>query len=267
MRAFWLLFCVIFSSSLVGEEEKKICLNMIVKNESRVIQRCLSSVKGIIDYWVIVDTGSTDGTQKIIQEFMKDIPGKLYERPWVNFGHNREEALQLAKNKGDYILFIDADEVLMGVDKIDKKALKGDGYLVAIQIPGPGDASIQRPLLISNRLDWHWKGVLHERLSATEASCLDFLRQAAISARSSDGARSQDPQKYLKDAKTLETALEKEPSNEQYVYYLAQSYYNAGRYDLALKYYQQRAGSRGVLGKILHRSASRKTRHACFCFY
>src|SRR5580704_1601575 len=58
---------------------KTICLNMIVKNESRVIQRCLDSVKHIIDYWVIVDTGSTDGTQNVIKDFMKDIPGDLYE--------------------------------------------------------------------------------------------------------------------------------------------------------------------------------------------
>ena len=46
--------------------KKTVCLNMIVRNESSVIQRCLDSVKGFIDYWVIVDTGSIDGTQKIV---------------------------------------------------------------------------------------------------------------------------------------------------------------------------------------------------------
>ena len=40
-----------------------ICLNMIVRNEAPVIRRCLDSVMPIIDSWVIVDTGSTDGTQ------------------------------------------------------------------------------------------------------------------------------------------------------------------------------------------------------------
>ena len=78
---------------------------MIVKNESPVIEKCLASVKGMIDYWVIVDTGSTDGTQQIIKNFMKDVPGKLYERPWVNFAHNRNEALDLARNKTDYAYF------------------------------------------------------------------------------------------------------------------------------------------------------------------
>jgi len=93
--------------------KKTICLNMIVKDENHVITRCLESVKSLIDYWVIVDTGSQDGTQDTIKNFLKDIPGELYERPWVNFGHNRNEALALAQDKSDYILFIDADDQLV----------------------------------------------------------------------------------------------------------------------------------------------------------
>src|SRR5271157_3544084 len=90
----------------------KICLNMIVKNESKVIARCLESVKGLIDTWVIVDTGSTDSTKEVIAECLKGIPGELYERPWVDFAANRNEAMQLSKGKAYYLLFIDADEQL-----------------------------------------------------------------------------------------------------------------------------------------------------------
>src|ERR1700722_17972902 len=95
-----LLFLPILSHAKERPFEEKICLNMIVKNESKVIQRCLDSVKPHIDYWVIVDTGSTDGTQEIIKKHMKGIPGKLYERPWKNFGESRSEAFDLAKGKG-----------------------------------------------------------------------------------------------------------------------------------------------------------------------
>jgi glycosyltransferase involved in cell wall biosynthesis len=70
----------------------------------------LESVKSIIGYLVIADTGSTDGTQNIIKELLRDIPGELYERPRVDFSHNRNEALHYALGKSDYLVFIDADD-------------------------------------------------------------------------------------------------------------------------------------------------------------
>ena len=78
-----------------------VCLSMIVKNETHIIKECFDSVYKFIDYWVIVDTGSTDGTQELIKNYFaeKGIPGELIERPWVSFGHNRSEALGLVMEK------------------------------------------------------------------------------------------------------------------------------------------------------------------------
>lgn len=78
---------------------------MIVKDEKNVIKRCLASVRDLIDYWVIVDTGSMDGTQEIIRDFLREIPGELHERPWVNFEHNRNGALELARHRADYLFY------------------------------------------------------------------------------------------------------------------------------------------------------------------
>lgn len=98
----------------MNSEPKTVCWNAIVKNESAIIERCMESMIKEIDYWVVVDTGSTDGTQDIIRNFMEKhgVPGELIERPWKNFSHNRSEALELAENKADYILFCDADMAL-----------------------------------------------------------------------------------------------------------------------------------------------------------
>ena len=216
-----------------------ICLNMIVKNESHVIERCLASVKDLIDYWVIVDTGSTDGTQAIIEEFMEGVPGQLHERPWVNFAHNRNEALFYAQGKGDYLLMIDADEELVFLGKPHFPYLVKDAYHVVVRQSDTG-VDYKRYLLVNNHLDWKWKGVVHESLESEAARTLGFLSDV-INFSYTTGDRSSDPDKYLKDAKLLEKALEEDPDNSRYVYYLAQSYFNVPDYPLALKYYQKRA--------------------------
>ena len=152
-------FAIFLFLSILCEAKETLCLNMIVKNESEVITRCLDSVKSIIDYWVIVDTGSTDGTQEIIKEHFKEIPGELYERPWRNFGDNRSEALELAKGKGDYLLFMDADDVLEFEPDFHLPELTQELYYMSRGTEGFVYLS---PQLVKGCLPWKWIGVMHE---------------------------------------------------------------------------------------------------------
>ena len=216
---------------------------MIVKDERPVIERSLHSVKKFIDYWVIVDTGSKDGTQEAIKAYLKDIPGELYERPWVNFAHNRNEALSLAKDKGDYILLIDADEVLEG--DFDPSSLVKSVYLSPITVPASFNMKSSRVLLAQTKIDWKWVGVIHEKLVCSQEIEADTMSTTLIRADFTDGHRSQDPQKYLRDAEGLERALVTEPLNADYMYYLGQSYFNCELYDKALSAYSRRAHMQG----------------------
>ena len=145
---------------------KTVCLNMIVKDEHQVILRCLASVKTFIDYWVIVDTGSTDGTQELIRNFMKDIPGELFERPWVNFAHNRNEALILAQGKDDYLLIIDADEKIVEIEPLNKSEWDKDCYLLEAQ--NTDGTAFYRPNFIRNNSTWRWTDVIHEYLISSK---------------------------------------------------------------------------------------------------
>jgi tetratricopeptide (TPR) repeat protein len=167
---------------------------------------------------------------------MKDVPGELYERPWVNFGHNRNEALQLAKGKADYVLFIDADEVLIFDKDFKLPLLEKDFYYITTHFSGTAYARVQ---LINNALNWKWAGVLHEAVESSEARTNGVLL-GVINDVHTDGARSQDPEKYQKDIKILENGLRDEPNNTRYVFYLAQSYKDAGDYENALKYFRKR---------------------------
>ena len=104
-----------------------LCLSMIVKNEEKLIRKCLESVKPYIDYWVIgIDIDSTDDTEKIIYEVLGDIPGELHHDEWRGFGFNRTLCLRRAASRADYVFRCDADFVLEVVDEDFKKCLDGD---------------------------------------------------------------------------------------------------------------------------------------------
>ncbi len=225
-------------ASFWAEAKEKICLNMIVKNESTVITRCLDSVKPIIDYWVIVDTGSTDGTQEIIKAHMKDIPGELYERPWKNFGANRTEAIELAKGKGDFFLFMDADDWLEFEPNFQLPKLDKDLY--HMWRTHGGGFSYLKAELARTSLPWKWVGVLHEYLDSSGHPNEWGILEGVQYVSGGDGARSHDPDKFLKHVKLLEDGLKEEPNNGRYVFYLAESYRDAGNQAKALEFYNKR---------------------------
>lgn len=91
-------------------------LCMIVKNEEKVLQRCLDSVYGIVDEIVIVDTGSTDSTKEIALKYTD----KVYDFEWTNsFAEARNFAQQHAT--GEWILVLDADEYVDGTNLQEMK--------------------------------------------------------------------------------------------------------------------------------------------------
>jgi glycosyltransferase involved in cell wall biosynthesis len=223
---------------------------MIVKDESLVIQRCLNSLKSFIDYWVIVDTGSTDGTQKLIEETLREIPGELHETPWVNFAHCRNQALELAKGKGDYLLFLDADEIFVPDNKeFDWPPLSEDCYFAYFLLDQ--ETIIQRLFLANGHLEWKWKGALHEELTTDTPRTGAVLEKAKIRVIQ-DGRRSQDPNKHLKDAELLKKELQSDPQNSRTLFYLAGSYEMAKQDDLALEAYRKRAEMGGWSEELYH---------------
>ena len=213
---------------------------MIVKNEAHVIRRCLDSVRPFIDSWVIVDTGSTDGTRDIIRDHFKDVPGELHERPWKNFGHNRSEALSLARHRANYLFVMDADDELILAANFQRPDMKASAYSLQIE---HGNNEHWRPCLVSTKLDWRYVGVLHEYLDSGEGHTAEKLVGAKIRIHAEGDRSTGDDaaRKYLNDAETLENALLTEPENTRYVFYLAQSYRDAGELNKSLRTYQRRA--------------------------
>lgn len=213
---------------------------MIVKNEAHVIERCLRSVRPYIHAWAISDTGSSDGTQDIIRRCMAGIPGELIERPWLDFASNRNEALELAQRYGDYALIIDADDTLGADSDFTWPDADAIGYMVEIH-----DACDTRYWRVAvPRLDagWHWQGVVHEALCSPDPARPLRLPGLRIERIHNDGARSRMPaqEKFLRDADVLREALQKQPDNARYMFYLAQSLRDAGQLADSIDAYEKR---------------------------
>lgn len=214
---------------------------MIVKNEAKVIERCLHSAKKWIDYWVISDTGSSDGTQDLIRSTLKDIPGELVERPWVDFAHNRNEVLALSRDKGDYILLMDADEWLQYSSSFTLPRLTKDIYGIIYR---SGGIDFQRGFLLNNKVAWNWVGVIHEEPQAPVKTSVGFI-PGIVSICTQEGHRSEDPEKIRKDLRTLEKALAQEPNQARYVFYLAEAHLLLDQLPEALMRYEQRVSLGG----------------------
>jgi len=225
-----------------------ICLNMIVKNESKTLPKCFESIKDIISYYVISDTGSEDGTPELIKEIMDGygIKGEVHHHKWENFGVNRQLALEPAIGKADYALILDADEVLNYKSKKIFENL-GDANQIKVKLPTKVFAS-NRIINIKNDnfLGWKWEGVIHNYL-------IPNLPLNTIKNQSQDdiyvipkihgGAKSHGisiEDKFLRDAKLLLKEYKRNPKDTRTLYYLGQSYLEAGKFKKAIKFYTLR---------------------------
>lgn len=224
---------------------KKIVLNQIVRNESKIIERCLDSVVKHIDYWVIVDTGSTDGTQQLIKDYFSkhNIPGELHERTWVNFEHNRNEALQLAKGKADYILLIDADMQLVINDDDWKDKISYD----TCQVKQESSIAYYNTRLINGKLNYRYVGVTHEYIECTDKHTSGKFDLISMNDHG-DGGHKAD--KFQRDVNLLTNALEKTPNDPRYTFYLANSYRDLDMKETAIEWYKKRVDLGGWVEEV-----------------
>ena len=222
-------------------KKQKIVLCMIVKNESEVIERCFDSVRSIVDEYVICDTGSTDGTQEIMKKYWKKhkLKGEVHDRPWVSFGHNRQEAFDLGAGRGDYIMTLDADEVFAPFENnkavLTKRVsqlpmLKADRVEAKTQY---GNLLYSRSQFYKDGIKWKWDWPIHEVCGSQDEKSIETLVNACVYP-SPDGARSQDPHKYHKDALVFEGWMLDHPKDARGWFYLAQSYRDSGSPDKAV---------------------------------
>lgn len=219
----------------------KFVLILMVRNEERILKRCLTAVEGVVDAFCIHDTGSKDKTCEIAVEFLKDHKGCLSGSEWVNFGHNRTASFvaaqkyvkeQLEWDLADtYGLLLDADMVFVP-NTLLEHPLTEKGYTI-VQCAG----SLEYPNTRLVRMDYDWRciGVTHEYWSGPTAP---LSKSVCYINDQNDGGCKSD--KFERDQRLLEKGLEEDPTNVRYMFYLAQTYHCLGRYKDAIRMYKKR---------------------------
>jgi len=234
----------------------KICLNMIVKNESRIIERLMLSVLPIIDSYCICDTGSTDDTVELIETFFKkhNIPGKIVKELFKDFGYNRTFALNacVGLDNADYLLLMDADMKLrinpdLSVDEF-KKSLTKDAYYL---FQGSDVFYYKNVRILKNNPDYSYWGVTHEYVKTTPETIYDEIEKSHVFIDDiGDGGAKTD--KFERDIRLLLKGLEENPNNERYTFYLANSYMNSFQYEKAIERYKERINLGSWFEEVWH---------------
>jgi glycosyltransferase involved in cell wall biosynthesis len=222
----------------------KLCWNGIVRNEAAIIERCVSSLLPYVDCGIVVDTGSTDGTPKLIQQ-MFNRAGKSIEihyADFIDFEKARNGALAVARSSPldwDYLLLADAD---MELRVRDPHWINGHTGLSYDMRQVGGALGYYNRRLVSRKAEGWFVGVTHEYIdipSAGRIDAADFIDHA-------DGANR--PDKTARDILLLEAALRTETRPgliERYTFYLANSYFELHNWDKAAQLYKQRVALGG----------------------
>ncbi len=154
-----------FANSNFPSQSSKLSLCMIVKNEAHRLPNCLDSVKQVVDEIIIVDTGSTDQTVKIA----KRNTSKVYYFQWCDdFAQARNYAL--SKAKGEWILVLDADEVLLpSAISLIQQIVNEPNNIIAVNLIRQELGTNQAPYslvcrLFRNRSDLRFTGIYHEQI-------------------------------------------------------------------------------------------------------
>lgn len=218
-----------------------ISLSMIVKNEEKHLRDCLESVKGIVDEIILVDTGSTDNTIKIAQEF----DAKIFHFKWINdFAAARNFSLE--HSTGDWILYLDADERLTKESVSELKNLttlgKRAGYYCQVRSI---DELKDRPSIMSyvrlfpNNEKIRFEGAVHEQIE-------NSLRQNKFEIKNSKieiihvGYNLNKDGLKLKAKRNLDILLNEYKKNKSsyYAFQLGQTYGILSEKDTAIKYFK-----------------------------
>jgi glycosyltransferase involved in cell wall biosynthesis len=240
----------------------KIAALMMLKNEEKRIHVTLNSIIGIMDYLIVYDTGSTDRTVEILEEFSKKHNIKLFIKhgEFVDFSTSRNVSLDFADEVSeehgiDFLMLFDCnDELRKGnvLKKICKHILhqKDTAWLIQQEWFHGASTKYYNVRLIRPMFGWRYVGAVHEYITndKSEIARVKLDDVVLYQDRTSDDDKS--AKRFHRDEKILLKEFEKDPTNPRTTFYLAQTYACLGRELDAYKYYKIRTTQKGFYEEI-----------------
>lgn len=221
----------------------KIVMVTMFRDEASVLRRMLDSCNGRIDYWVIQDNGSTDGSPEIVKQWAAEtgIPGHLYqvEEGWKGFGWNRDHLIQECQKLDhgcDWILKMDCDEVLEVDDDFDWSVFDNTDHHAFNVTAVSGDCYYYRSWIWNAKLPWRFNhDPCHETIyceipeidhNYTTENLDTKFRQVGYN----EGQSWSVPTKYVTDSLILEEKMIREGTmldDMYHFWYIGKSYNDA----------------------------------------
>lgn len=220
-----------------------ISLCMIVKNEEDTLPRCLESVKDIVDEINIIDTGSADKTKEVAKRFTS----RIFDFEWID-DFSAARNFSFSKATKDYILWLDADDVLLEEDRIKLKNLKKTmkkevdvvmmKYNIGSNESGNPICTFYRERLLKRSVNFTWNDPVHEFINFGGNVVNTDIAVTHKKVHTSAGRNLRIFEKMIKEGKEL--------SNRHCFYYSRELYIN-GRFNDAIIYYNKFLDTKGEL--------------------
>jgi len=223
-----------------------LALVMIVKDEERTIAKTLASIKPFVDRWLILDTGSTDRTREVVRQEMEGVPGELSEAPFVDFSTTRNHALDLCGEETEFVLWLDADDVLEGGRELREflereRTASGpdhEAYLVKVRAGVTFDSA--RVFRASSR--WRFRGVVHEVLAKDGRDPPTQRVPSALIVHEVEALSAERSRKrWERDVGLLSMAVAEDPKDARAAFYLGLTHFWLGQWEQAVEALDRRA--------------------------
>jgi glycosyltransferase involved in cell wall biosynthesis len=246
----------------MAEDAPLLTLTMIVKDEARTIGKTLASAKPFVDRWVVLDTGSTDGTQDAVREAMRGVPGELHEEPFVDFASTRNRGLDLCGERTPFVLWLDADDELDGGDALrafltEALTARGQGpsreaFYVQVAL-APSAVRFDSARVLDSAAAWRFEGAVHEVLQrAGQGPPTVRIPGVVVRHASPPDSAAKSRARWERDVALLEAEVKRTPAATRPAFYLALTHYWLGRYTEAIALFDRRVALGGWAEEVFY---------------